>query len=98
MLERTAVAADESIAVHLPASAESPLYHPAFIIKAWGAQPAQVTVNGREYAEGREVATGIRRTLERDDLIIWLDLVSEEPVELTVGRAGSAGAVSLRRR
>jgi hypothetical protein len=84
LLEKATAGDAEVIGFTLDASAEHPLYHPAFIIKNWGDQPARVSVNGRERPVGPGLRTGIRRTIDGIDLIVWLDLESTAPVQLVV--------------
>jgi hypothetical protein len=70
----------------LEASADSPLLNPAFIIKNWGNQAATLTVNGRSLKSGKDLRQGIRREATGDDLIVWLRLEAQEPVEIVLER------------
>ena len=73
----------------MEASKESPLLNPAIIIKNWGKQLSQLSVNGRTIKHGKDFRQGIRKGPFGEDLIIWIRLDRQKPVKITVGRADS---------
>jgi len=70
--------ADEMV---LNATADSPLLHPAFIVRRWGDRGVRVSAEGQRLSDST-VRTGLRRTLESVDLIVWIDLEAQRPVVL----------------
>ncbi len=62
-------------------SKENPICNPAFVIKNWTAKNARVLVNGEEVKDAR---VGIKHELEGDDLLVFLFLVKDEPVVISI--------------
>jgi len=71
------------------ASKESPLLNPAIIIKNWGNQLSTLSINGKKIKHGKDFRQGIRKGPFGEDLIVWIRLKSQKPVEITLGRADS---------
>ncbi|MCD6564979.1 MAG: LamG domain-containing protein [Bacteroidales bacterium] len=71
------------------ASRESPLLNPAIIIKNWGNQLSTLSIDGQNIMHGKDFRQGIRKEAEGEDLIIWIRLDSQKPVEITLGRVKS---------
>ncbi|MHC4418680.1 MAG: hypothetical protein ACYSU6_08865 [Planctomycetota bacterium] len=67
----------------LAASEESPVTHPAFVIKSWGDAGASLEINGRRAACGKDFRIGQRKTADGTDLIVWIRVESTKPI--TVG-------------
>jgi hypothetical protein len=65
-------------------SEESPLINPAFIVKNWGNQPATLSINGKNMMQGEDFRLGIRRGQDGDDLILWIRLNRQGPVEISL--------------
>jgi hypothetical protein len=63
---------------------ESPLINPAFIVKNWGNQPATLSINGKNMMQGEDFRLGIRRGQDGDDLILWIRLNRQGPVEISL--------------
>jgi hypothetical protein len=70
------------------ASADAPLVNPAFILRGWGDRPATLSIDGRDADGDADFRQGIRRRPDGEDLILWLRLSREQPVELVVTVAG----------
>ena len=51
-----------------------------------GMQAATLSVNGRPWERGTDFRQGIRRGTAGDDLIVWLRLEAQSPVETVLGR------------
>lgn len=83
ILEKTA-GDDNSLELILNASAESPLINPAVIIKNWGNRRASLLINGKNIKQEEDFKQGIRKSLEGDDLILWIRLDSKNPVEISL--------------
>lgn len=84
VIKKSTQAASGPIGFTIQASKESPLLNPAFIIRNWGRQKAEIKINGRAFPEGKNFRQGIVSTPEGDDLIIWLRLGSEQRTEISV--------------
>lgn len=84
VIQKSTQAASGPIGFTIQASKESPLLNPAFIIRNWGKQKAEIKINGRAFPEGKNFRQGIVSTPEGDDLIIWLRLGSEQRTEISV--------------
>lgn len=72
----------------LPASGESPLVNPAFVIKNWGALRTVLKISGREAVQGRDFRYGHHHRLEGSDLIVWIPMESVQPISLSLQPAG----------
>jgi hypothetical protein len=66
----------------LPASDESPVVNPAFVIKNWGEAGVALKINGRNVPRGTIFRLGHRRSIEGGDLVVWLMMESVEPVRI----------------
>jgi hypothetical protein len=84
VIERSIQSARASLDFIIRASEESPLLNPAFIIRKWGKQKAEISINGRKIPEGNDCRQGIVSTPDGDDLIIWLRLESENRMDISV--------------
>jgi hypothetical protein len=71
------------LAVTWHADAGSPLVNPALIVRGWPSE-ASVRLNGRDLAPGTGLRIGHERHLDGDDLVIWLELESAQPVSLVI--------------
>ena len=65
-------------------SEESPVINPAFIIKNWGNHPATLSIDGKNRMQGEDFRQGIRKGPDGDDLILWIRLNRQSPVEFTL--------------
>lgn len=70
----------KTLKIRLAGSKDSPVWNPAFCIKNWNADAAKILVNGKT-ANGK---TGIRRTMEGADLVVFVTINQTEPVSMTV--------------
>lgn len=73
---------DVPLELVLNGTEESPIINPAFIIKNWGGQQATLTVDGVNWMPGENFRQGIRKSMEGDDLIVWLRLNSQSPITI----------------
>ena len=65
----------------LKGSKDSPVLNPAFCIKNWHANGAQILVNGKAYVNCR---AGINRELEGNDLVVFVNINEVVPVNITI--------------
>jgi len=82
ILEKTA-GDDNSLEFILKGSVESPVINPALIIKNWGDHLATINVDGKSLVQGKDFKQGIRKSLEGEDLILWIRMNRQNPVEIT---------------
>jgi hypothetical protein len=54
------------------------------IVRNWGKQTAELTLDGRKISIGKNFRQGIVARPEGIDLILWLRLESEKPAEISV--------------
>ncbi|QGY46793.1 hypothetical protein GM418_24980 [Maribellus comscasis] len=60
---------------------ENPICNPAFFIKNWSVEKAEVLVNGKPAKDAR---VGINHELEGDNLVVFLFLEKDKPVTITI--------------
>jgi hypothetical protein len=70
--------------VLLQASNDSPLFHPALVVKNWGESNARLRVDGKQVTWGPDYRLGKEYTLEGVDLVIWMNMESSKPVTLEI--------------
>jgi Concanavalin A-like lectin/glucanases superfamily len=71
----------------LDASQTSPIVDPAFVIEGWGDGGAQLRIDGKRVAWGREVRLGYVHRLQGTDLIVWIQKQSVTPLHLELDPA-----------
>jgi len=68
----------------LEASPDSPLVHPAIVVKNWPAgAAARVDVDGVK-PKAEDIRVGLERGLEGDHLVVWLGLETTKPIEIGI--------------
>jgi hypothetical protein len=67
--------------IQIEATKENPLHNPAFLVNNWNAGSAEVLVNGKKIKDAR---IGINHGLNGDNLVVFLFLQTDEPVNLTI--------------
>jgi len=70
--------------VRLLASEDSPLVNPVFVIKDWGDIEASMRVNTKRIRPRRDFRFGHRYRVEGTDLVVWLNLQSTKPVQVSI--------------
>jgi hypothetical protein len=83
VLEKTGEA-DAPLRITLHATADSPLFHPAFVINGWGDAVPQLKINGKAAAWGKDMRYGLIDTLGRSNLIVWLRMQAEDRTSIEV--------------
>ncbi len=73
----------------LAADAHSPVVNPCIVIKNWGDREVELTINGTRVERGNRLRIGHHRTMERSDLVIWLEEECTKPLALTLTPTGS---------
>ena len=86
ILERSAAATTEPLALTLAASPASPVDNVALVVKGWGDGGATLALDGREVAVGKDFRVGHRRRLEATDLVVFVTVRATSPLRLVLGR------------
>ena len=83
-------AAGAPLRFELVASSDSPVRNLALVIENWGEVGATLRVDGRTVPRGRTFRYGHRHTLAGTDLVVWIELSSDQPVRLALEPPRSA--------
>jgi len=75
---------NNKLEIILKADSESPVYHPAFLIKGWGEGKVSLKLDGKTTLSNKKYRTGHLRRLDRNDLIVWLDIEREAQLKITL--------------
>jgi hypothetical protein len=86
VVEGTAAAGNEPLALALAASPASPVENVALVVKGWGDGGAALTVDGREVPRGQGFRVGHRRRLEATDLVVFAKVRATAPLRLVLAR------------
>jgi len=89
IIEKTEPGNLAPISFVLEASKDSPLVNPAIIIESWGSQLSALMVNDKIIEQGKDFRQGIRKGPDGEDLILWIRLDSQKPVNIALERQGS---------
>jgi len=76
----------KQIQFRLQATPDSPVLNPAFVIENWGKRKPDLQVNGKKISEGKACRFGFIRRINRYDLVVWIEMTSEQPVEIALHR------------
>jgi hypothetical protein len=74
---------EPKIELEIKASADSPLYNPAFVLKNWNHVTSEVSIDGKEIESGKDCRIGYKYTAYGIDLIVWIRMNREDIVNLT---------------
>lgn len=66
----------------LAASAGSPVFDPAFVIRNWGDGGAALRIDGKPVAQGSDFRVGHIQRLEGTDLVVWIAKQSASPMRV----------------
>ena len=75
-----------SLDLTIQATPNSPLIHPALVIRNWNSASAKVSVNGKSLAEGAGMRTGIIHRLDGEDLIVWIPQTRTDALHILISR------------
>jgi Concanavalin A-like lectin/glucanases superfamily len=76
---------------HFQASSDSPLFHPALMIKNWRDAQPHLKVDGRAVSWGADYRFGHVYTLEGDNLVVWMNIQATKPVSIEIGSGKASG-------
>jgi hypothetical protein len=76
----------KQLKVELAASPQSPLVNPALVVANWGGdKTAQILIDGQPPEDAVDVRQGVvRRANGVNALVVWMEMSTTEPVEITV--------------
>ncbi|MCD6395115.1 MAG: LamG domain-containing protein [Planctomycetes bacterium] len=70
--------------LELKASPDSPLVHPAIVVKNWPADAMARVEAAGEKLKDEEIRTGLEQGLEGDSLVVWLRLQATKRIEIKI--------------
>jgi len=70
--------------IEVGASTESPLANCCLVIKNWGEKRAAILINGQRIERGKGFRVGNLRTLEGDDLVVWINKEATQPIKVII--------------
>lgn len=74
----------KSASIRIHAKESAPLFNPSFLIENWGDYPVNVSVNGKLLADKKDYRTGHIERLDGTHLVIWLNLITDESVNMQI--------------
>jgi hypothetical protein len=72
--------AARSVEISVEASAASPVRNLAIVVEGWGEAGATLALDGQPMPRGPSFRVGHRRSLERSDLVVWVEARRDAPV------------------
>ena len=85
---RTPDAPPAVLRVRLEASAASPIFDPAIVVKNWEGNRVELKIGGKVVAWSGDNRHGFVQTLTGTDLVVWLRRKSVTPLEITLVESG----------
>ena len=80
-----------TLRMRLNAAKASPVCNPAFVVTNWGDADAILSIDNRDMPRGSDFRYARRSTDEGTDLLVWIALDSDKPVEFVL-RPSDAGS------
>lgn len=72
------------IQLTLEATNTSPLVNPAIIVKNWNKEEAEVSLNGRQIKNKKDLRQGIIKGADSSDLILWIRIRTEKKLQIVI--------------
>nr|WP_299382875.1 hypothetical protein [Allomuricauda sp.] len=77
-----------TLSLTLEGSNDSPIVDPAIVVGNWkGGEDLSLSMNGNRLQKGKDYRVGISKTLRGNDLILWLDMESDQSIEIQVEKS-----------
>jgi hypothetical protein len=73
-----------SAQISIAASRESPISNLSLLVENWGTSTPEVRLNDSDLEAGDTFRYGHRHTLDGSDLVLWIDVRTDDPVSLTL--------------
>ncbi len=77
----------EKLEMELSASDQSPIVNACFVVKGWNPEEVSVQVDGRVLKKKADYNTSIIRNLEKDEMILWINLKSMKATKILVAKS-----------
>jgi hypothetical protein len=77
---------NDHLEMELLASNESPVVNACFVIKGWDSDEISVKLDGKILEKKKDYRTGIKRNLEKDELILWIKIDSDKASKIIINR------------
>jgi hypothetical protein len=84
VFERPPGSGRTGLAFRVEATEDSPVRNLALVVKNWGGQGAALALNGKPVPQGPAFRLGRRAMVEEADLVVWIKLDSERPVDVSL--------------
>ena len=62
----------------------SPMHNACFVVKDWGQGGAEIFLDGGKTEIGKNIRQGHIRRLAGTDLVLWIGMISKNPVKITL--------------
>ena len=72
------------VEITLSGSKDSPIYNPAFVIKNWGENEPEISLNGTVLPESKDLRYDFKHSLNGIDLIVWLRTESTSKTTIAI--------------
>jgi hypothetical protein len=79
-------ATEGDISLVINASKETPVHNPCLVIKNWGKNSFDITMNGNKLTAGKELKFGYVPVEGGYNLVIWMDVKSSALFEISISR------------
>ncbi len=76
----------ERLEMELDASDASPLVNVCFVVKGWNSENISVVLDGRVLKTKSDYNSGVVRSLESDNLVLWVSVKSSQPSKILVSK------------
>ena len=80
----------QTLELDIPATEESPIINPAFVIKNWGESDVELSIDGSKIERGSDFRVGHYHALEGSNLIVWLKMEAMKPTKMTFAPASTS--------
>jgi hypothetical protein len=74
----------DKLRIEIQASAESPVVNACLVIKGWDAENVTIQLDDKKLQKNNDFRIGNRRSIESEDLILWINVKSEKSLNLTI--------------
>jgi hypothetical protein len=66
------------------AGEQSPMVNACFVVKDWGQGGSEIYLDGGQAEMGKNIRQGHIRRLTGTDLVLWIGMISKNPVKITL--------------
>lgn len=84
VISRSKGCGGEILRFRLEADSENPIVNPAFVITNWGNRGGVLQVNGKAVPRDKAFRFGHVRRINQYDLVVWIQLESDQTVEISL--------------